>query len=144
VAAGQTVPITVTHVSGVKFAIQIRTHQIIVDQTVNGGGADSAPTPVELLGASLGSCIAYYMHRFFHARGLPADDITVSVVQISAPNPNRVECFEVAVRLPADVPDEYMPLLHRVIDACPAHNTLAPGARIYVTFESPARQLSRV
>ena len=116
----------------------------MVDQTINGGGTDSAPTPIELLGAALGSCIAYYVHHFFHARGLPADDLKVSVVQIQASNPSRVESFEVTVRLPADVPDQYMPLLQRVIDACPAHNTLAPGARIHVTFESPVSQLSPV
>ena len=54
-------PTVVTHVSGVKFAIQIRSHEILVDQTLKGGGTDSAPTPLELLGAALGSCVAYYL-----------------------------------------------------------------------------------
>ena len=135
-------PTVVTHVSGVKFAIRIRSHEIMVDQTINGGGADSAPTPIELLGAALGSCIAYYVHHFFHTRGLPADDISVSVRQKSASNPNRVESFDVRVALATDVSRQYMPLLQRVIEACPAHNTLAPGARISVTFESPVAQLS--
>ena len=54
----------VTHVSGERFAIQIRSHQIMVDQTLAGGGSDSAPTPIELLGASLGSCVAYYVRHF--------------------------------------------------------------------------------
>ena len=116
----------------------------MVDQTINGGGTDSAPTPIELLGAALGSCIAYYVHQFFHSRGLPADDIAVSVVQTSASNPSRVESFEVNVRLPANVPEQYMPLLHRVIDACPAHNTLAPGASIRVIFEAPVSELAAV
>ena len=114
----------------------------MVDQTINGGGADSAPTPIELLGAALGSCIAYYVHHFFHTRGLPADDITVSVTQKSASNPNRVESFDVRVALATEVSPHYMPLLERVIQACPAHNTLAPGARISVAFESPVAQLS--
>ena len=116
----------------------------MVDQTINGGGTDSAPTPIELLGAALASCIAYYVHHFFHSRGLPADDITVSVVQISAANPSRIESFEVKVGLPSCVPEKYKPLLDRVIDACPAHNTLAPGARIHVAFEEPACELMPV
>ena len=143
-AKGKSAPIIVTHVSDVKFAIRIRSHEIMVDQTINGGGTDSASTPIELLGAALGSCIAYYVHHFFHARGLPAHDITVSVVQTAASNPSRVESFDVTVRLPAEVPEQYMPLLHRVIDACPAHNTLAPGAQINVTFEVPVPELSSV
>jgi uncharacterized OsmC-like protein len=109
----------------------------MVDQTLNGGGTDSAPTPIELLGASLGSCIAYYMHHFLHVRGLPADDISVSVTQKSAANPSRVESFDVMVKLPADIPEHYMPLLRRVLDACPAHNTLAGGSKIDVRFEAP-------
>ena len=131
-------PTTVTHVSGVKFAIQIRSHQILVDQTINGGGCDSAPTPIELLGASLGSCIAYYLYHFFYSRGLPAEDLVVSVTQTPASNPSRIGSFDVKITLPADVPEQYMPLLQRVIDACPAHNTLVSGAKINVKFEEPA------
>jgi uncharacterized OsmC-like protein len=133
-------PTVVTHVSGVKFAIQIRSHQILVDQTVNGGGADSAPTPLELLGAALGSCIAYYIHQFFHTRGLPADEIVVAVSHRSTSNPARIESFDVKLTLPAHVPPHFMPLLERVIDSCPAHNTLAMGAKIAVTFEEPSQE----
>jgi putative redox protein len=114
----------------------------VVDQTIKGGGTDSAPTPIELLGAALGSCIAYYIHHFLHVRGLPADALNVSVTQKSASNPSRVECFDVVVTLPAEVPGQYMPLLHRVIDSCPAHNTLAPGARIDVKFEVPVTEMA--
>lgn len=133
-------PTVVTHLSGVKFAIRIRSHEILVDQTLNGGGTDSAPTPLELLGASLGSCIAYYIHHFFHTRGLPADDIVVAVSHRSTTNPTRIESFDVKVTLPADVPPQYMPLLQRVIDACPAHNTLSMGANIGVTFVEPSQE----
>ena len=134
-------PIVVTHESGVRFAIQIRSHELIVDQTLAGGGCDSAPTPIELLGASLGSCIAHYLHHFFHTRGLPADGIRVEVTQTSADDPSRVESFLARVHLPADVPPRYLPLLQRVIDACPAHNTLSMGAKVGVKFEAPVPEL---
>lgn len=133
-------PTIVTHVSGVKFAIRIRSHEILVDQTVNGGGTDAAPTPLELLGASLGSCIAYYVHQFLHVRGLPADGIVVAVSHRSTSNPTRIDSFDVKVTLPAEVPMHFRPLLQRVLDACPAHNTLAMGAHVGVTFEESSRQ----
>lgn len=134
-------PIVVTHDCGVRFAVRIRSHELFVDQTVNGGGSDSAPTPIELLGASLASCIAYYVHHFFHTRGLPADGIRVEVSQTSARDPHRVESFSVTVFLPADIPDRYLPLIHRVIDACPAHNTLAMGATVAVRIAAPIEEL---
>ena len=94
--------------------------------------------PLELLGASLGSCIAYYVHHFFHARGLPADDLKVEVSNTRAKNPTRIDSFQVKVTLPADVPEKYMPLLNRILETCPAHNTLGMGARIDVEFLEPA------
>ena len=127
-----------THVADVKFAIRIRSHEIVVDQTARGGGSDSGPTPLELLGASLGSCIAYYVHQFLHIRGLKADGIRVAVSHTRERNPSRIESFSVDVELPEDVPERYMPLLERVIDSCPAHNTLALGADISVRFKAPA------
>ena len=135
---GAGTPIVVTHTDGVKFSIRIRSHEILVDQTIAGGGRDSAPTPLELLGASLGSCIAYYVHHFFHTRGLPADDIRVEVTQQKASHPTRIESFAVKLTLPGDVPEKYLPLLQRVLDTCPAHNTLKLGAEIAVEFVMPA------
>jgi len=137
-------PTVVTHLNGERFAIQIRSHEIIVDQTLAGGGCDSAPTPIELLGASLGSCIAYYVHHFYHTRGISTAGLRVEVVQRPASNPSRVSDFVVKLVLPSDMPSKYMPLLDRVIQGCPAHNTLIEGARIQVEIEAPHSELAAV
>ena len=47
---GQRTPIVVTHDGGVKFSAQLRTHRVIVDQPIRGGGDDAGPSPVEMLG----------------------------------------------------------------------------------------------
>ena len=130
-------PTVVTHLNGEQFSIRIRTHEILVDQTIKGGGNDAAPTPLELLGASLGSCIAYYVHKFFHTRGLPSDELRVEVTNTRATNPTRIDSFAVKVILPADIPEKYMPLLNRILETCPAHNTLGLGAKIDVEFLEP-------
>ena len=72
-------PIVVTHKGGVSFAAQIRSHRIITDQPTFAGGKDAGPAPLELLGASLGSCIALYVQQFCHARGLPYEGMRVEV-----------------------------------------------------------------
>ena len=94
-------PIVVTHEGGVTFAAQIRGHRILVDQSVRGGGNDSAPSPIELLGASLGTCVALYVHQFCMARGLPTAGLHVEVSQHAAVNPNRIGKFTVHVVVPA-------------------------------------------
>jgi uncharacterized OsmC-like protein len=136
-------PTVVTFNSGSQFSIRIRTHEITVDQTLAGGGLDSAPTPIELLGASLGSCIAYYVHRFFHTRGLPSDDIRVEVTSHQVANPSRIESFDVRLHLPSDIDPKYVPLLDRVVHSCPAHNTLILGANVNVEYVTPVLEAAR-
>jgi putative redox protein len=132
------VPIVVTHEGGVRFAAQIRSHRIVVDQTVRGGGADSAPAPIELLGAALGTCVAYYVQQFCHSRGLPYDGLQVEVEQHGAQNPARIGRFVVRVMLAAEIPAHYAAMLERVAQSCPAHNTLSHGADVTVLIDTPA------
>ena len=128
----------ITHEGGMRFAAQVRSHRVVTDQSLLAGGEDSAPSPVELLGVSLGSCIAFYVQQFCHARGLPFEGMQVEVEQRSEKNPARVAEFVVRVVMPADIPDQYVPVLERVVRSCPAHNTLAPGAIINIEIVMPA------
>lgn len=129
-------PMIVTHEGGVRFAAQIRGHRLIVDQPHGGGGEDLAPMPLELLGASLGTCVALYVQQFCHARGLPYEGMRVEVQPQAAQG--RIERFAVRVVLPEALPPHYAELLERVARSCPAHNTLAHGAEIAVDIEVPA------
>ena len=135
-------PTVVTHTTGTRFSIKIRSHEILVDQTLKGGGEDTAPTPIELLGAALGSCIAYYVNQFLTTRDLPASGMRVEVIQLKASNPSRVESFTVRLVLPEGIPEHLMPVIQRVIHTCPVHNTLSGGAKVNVAIETPAAELA--
>lgn len=127
-------PIVVTHEGGVQFAAQVRQHRVLVDQPERGGGADAAPAPIELLGASLGTCVALYVQQYCHSRGLSHEGMRVEVQQYGAPNPNRIGLFEVKVVLPAGLPDEHREMLEKVARSCPAHGTLTHGAETKFAF----------
>lgn len=131
--SGSTPPMVVTHQGGVRFAVQIRGHQVLVDQPERGGGEDSAPMPLELLGASLGSCVALYVQRFCATRSLPYEGMQVEVAQRGAQG--RIGSFEVRVKLPEALPPHYAEMLERVARSCPAHNTLAHGAEVGFVVE---------
>ncbi len=132
-------PIVVTHDGGTRFTAQVRSHRLSVDQPRSAGGEDSAPMPVELLGVSLGTCVALYVQQFLHARHIQYEGMRVEVEQYGARNPNRVSEFIVRVTLPEPVPAPYAELLEVVARSCPAHNTLAGTAHVSVTIETPAR-----
>jgi uncharacterized OsmC-like protein len=125
----------ITHEGGVKFAAQIRGHRVLVDQPAAGGGEDSAPMPLELLGASLGTCVALYVQQFCQARGLPYAGMRVEVDSRGAQG--RIGQFDVRVTLPEALPAHYAQMLERVARSCPAHNTLVHGAEVAVQIEAP-------
>jgi len=134
---GQRAPMVVTHEGGLKFAAQIREHRVVVDQPA-GAGENAGPMPIELLGASLGTCVALYVQQFCASRGLPYEGMRVELQQRGAQNPNRIGLFDVRVVLPQAVPPQYAELLERVARSCPAHHTLVEGAEVAVRIESGA------
>lgn len=129
-------PIVVTHEGGLRFAAQMRGHTLIVDQPA-GVGEDAGPMPLELIGASLGTCVALYVQQFCEARGLPYAGMRVELDQVGAQNPSRIARFVVRVQLPEALPPQYAELLERVARSCPAHNTLVHGAEVAVEIEAP-------
>ena len=130
-------PIVVTHEGGVRFAAQIRSHRLVVDQPERGGGEDTGPMPLELLGGALGTCVADYVHQFLQARALPTAGLRVEVEQHKATNPYRIGLFVGRVVPPAGLAPGYTELLERVARSCPAHATLAHEAQVLVTIASP-------
>jgi putative redox protein len=56
----------VRHLGDDRFAIDVRGHEIVVDQPVDAGGQDTAPTPTELFVASLAGCVAFYARRYLN------------------------------------------------------------------------------
>ncbi|MEJ2504126.1 MAG: OsmC family protein, partial [Gemmatimonadota bacterium] len=98
-------------------------------------GNDEGPMPLELLGASVGTCVALYVQQFCESRGLPYEGMRVEVRQIGAQGPSRVGRFDVRIVLKEDVPPQQAVLLERVARSCPAHNTLVHGAEVAVRIE---------
>lgn len=135
-SAGGRAPMVITHEGGVKFAAQVRSHRILLDQPARAGGDDAGPAPIELLGVSLGACVALYVQQFCAARAMRTEGMRVEVEQRGAQNPNRVGEFVVRVLLPGEIPPQYAGMLERAARSCPAHNTLAHGAAVDVRVDA--------
>ena len=132
-------PMVITHEGGMKFAAQVRSHRIVVDQPERAGGSDAGPMPIELLGAALGSCVALYVQQFCQSRDLPCGGMRVEVQQHGAGNPNRVGEFVLRIVLPSELSEHQEEMLERAALSCPAHHTLTQGARVTVHVEMGER-----
>ena len=116
--------IRVDHKEGDLFEIGIRDHLVHVDQPVDAGGSDAAPTPVELFVASLASCVAFYVRRYLARHSLPSDGLSIAADFTMAERPARVGQVHVSIDLPHGVPDERRDALLAVASHCTVHHTL--------------------
>ncbi|MDG4766401.1 OsmC family protein [Solwaraspora sp. WMMD406] len=127
---------TVRHVAGEAYAVDVRGHRIVVDQPHGGGGAGEAPTPVELFVASLASCVAFYAGRYLTRHGWSREGLTVSARYVMATDrPARVTAVRIDIGLPPDLPAGRRAALRAVAAHCTMHNTMADAPRVDIELE---------
>ena len=122
----------VDHLGDDRFDIVVRGHHVLVDQPVDAGGEDRAPTPTELFVASLASCVAFYARRYLRRHGLPEDGLTVSAGYEMASGPARVSALRMRITVPDGVPEERRTALLGFASHCTVHNTLANEPEVLV------------
>ena len=133
--------ISVRQEAGDRYRIEVRGHAMAVDQPIEDGGADSAPTPTELFVAGLASCVAYYGGRYLARHELPAVGFGVDCsFAFATDRPARVASIEVAVTLPEAFPAERRAAFLAVIEHCTVHNSIVtrPDIRIALIAERRA------
>jgi putative redox protein len=108
---------------GFKHTIAIRDHRLAADEPTDAGGEDSAPSPQELLAASLASCTAITMEMYAKRKGWDLSDVEVEVQYAPAERgcPTR---FTLNLRLPAGMSDEQAARLQVIAAKCPVHRVL--------------------
>jgi len=106
-----------------RHSIQIREHHINADEPQDKGGEDEAPSPQELLAASLASCTAVTMEMYAARKGWDIGDVEVSCEYAAAERgcPTR---FELVLRLPSRLSDEQVERLKVIAAKCPVHRAL--------------------
>lgn len=130
--------IVVGHESGDRFTIDIRGHRLTVDQPVEAGGEDTAPTPTELFVAGLAACVAHYARRYLARHDLPTEGLAVQTHFTMAARPARVDRIDVCLHLPDGVPEERRTALLAVASHCTVHNTLDAGPEVVVGIAGEA------
>ena len=110
-------------ISGLRHVVKVRQHRLNCDEPVDQGGADAAPSPQELLAASLASCTAVTMEMYADRKGwdLGAVEVACEYTPAERGCPTK---FTVTLRLPSDLSDEQVQRLKVIATKCPVHRTL--------------------
>ena len=122
--------ISVTRRQGLSCAVKIRGHEIVTDMSAKEGGADEGPSPVELVVAAIGSCIATMVHRYCESHGYKDGEVAVSLTYELADNPKRIAAITIDLELPRDVPESRHVAIRRVAELCPVHQSLHQPPRL--------------
>jgi putative redox protein len=109
--------------TGFRHTVQVRDHQVTIDEPVTAGGEDTGPDPQELLAVSLASCSAITMEMYAQRKGWDLGHVEVSV-EYSPAERGCVTKFELVLRLPDDLPDEQAERLRVIAAKCPVHRAL--------------------
>jgi len=121
--------ITLTRKKDLEFAISVRGHDVSSDLSVKDGGRDAGLSPAELLGGSLGACIAMMVQSYCQRHGYKGD-VSVSLTIELEDSPKRVGGIVVDVELPDEVPKDKIGAIRRMAELCPIHQTLRNPPRV--------------
>ena len=111
--------------NGGKFQhdIEIREHEIHADEPEENGGDDTAPSPQELLAASLASCTAITIEMYAKRKGWDIGDVSVDVDYEPAQRGSPTK-FKMVLNLPKELPEDQRERLMQIVARCPVHRTL--------------------
>lgn len=100
-----------------KIKVRVKDFDIWTDQPVQQGGNASAPTPIDLFLASLGSCSGVYVLNFLKQHNLP-ENVYLTLDPEWNINEYVIEKVNVLIHVPQDFPAKYENALVEVAKRC--------------------------
>jgi putative redox protein len=113
--------------------IEARGHTLSADEPVEAGGADSGPTPYELLLGALGACTAMTLRLYADRKGWPLEGVEVTLTHSRIHAEDCAECetregfldqIEKRLTLLGDLDSEQKQRLGEIAERCPVQRTL--------------------
>lgn len=135
IRAGEPGVVTVAETREGKFAqaITVGKHRLRADEPVSAGGADSGPSPYDLLLAGLGACTGMTIRMYANLKQLPLDQVTVRLKHEKVHAQDCAECetregkidrIEREIELQGALDDAQRGRLLEIASKCPVHRTL--------------------
>ncbi|WOK08011.1 OsmC family protein [Imperialibacter roseus] len=104
-----------------QVSAKIRQHEVLLDEPEEKGGGDTAPTPTELVCASLAACTTITLQMYIQHKGWEASVKSVNVVYETI---DGIGTFRRQVVLQGHTPEQ-LPRLTSVANSCPIHKLLS-------------------
>jgi putative redox protein len=107
-----------------RHVVQVRNHQFIVDGSLEEGGNDAGPSAHDLYDASLGSCKALTLVWYARRKGIPLEDVRVTVERDASEERKGVYRLATTLHLGGDLTEAQRQELLTVAAKCPVHKLM--------------------
>ena len=125
--------LTINLKGNMKVDADIRGFTVSTDQLKNQDGDNSAPSPLELFFASIGTCAGVNVAFFCIERKIPYKDIDIRMVIDRDDKTHAVKKINMNIRVPPDFPQKYKGALLKAVDACAVKKTIKAQPEIVAT-----------
>ena len=125
--------------------VTVGRHHIVADEPVPIGG-DTGPNPYDLLLAALGACTAMTLRMYANHKGLPLENVTVSLRHGRIHAEDCAECETTAgfvdgidrtIQIEGPLTREQRDRLLEIADKCPVHRTLTSETVVRTVLAQP-------
>jgi putative redox protein len=107
-----------------RHIVHVRNHLVSVDGTVEEGGDDAGPSPHDLYDAAVGSCKALTVIWYAKRKGIPVEDVQVSVDRDASEERKGTYRLRASLKLTGDLTEAQRNELLSVADKCPVHKLM--------------------
>lgn len=105
--------------------VHVRNHIISADGSVDEGGNDAGPSPHDLYDAALGACKALTVVWYAKRKGIPVEDIEVTIDRDASEERKGVYRLNAALQLRGDLSEAQRAELLAAAEKCPLHKLMS-------------------
>jgi putative redox protein len=139
-----TVNATIEHVNHTTSRATVRTHTVLVDRGVKGGGFDLGPAGGEYMLVSLGGCFTSHLLAAIRAREAAVSNVRVAVTGTMDGTPERFTTLTMDVTATCEDADLLRKLTTIAGRSCQVVNTLRRAATVTISCEGSPIELGEV
>ena len=131
-----------------QVAIQAGAHRFMVGEPVDVGGADTGPSPYDLMAAALGACTAMTLRMYARLKKIELGLVTVTVRHNKVHAKDCLECtdeersgsgkidrFERMISIDGGAPEGLADKVLEIAGKCPVHRTLEQTSKVVTRVE---------
>jgi putative redox protein len=105
---------------------------LIADEPTSFGGLDSGPSPFQLLGSALASCMTMTVRLYADQKGWPLKRIRTNVGHSRDLDKTPRDRFDVRITFEGELDADQRARMVEIAGKCPVHKALTEGARFTI------------